>query len=152
VLRESGWDLRSDPTAWERLVDACEFAKIALATEPVAMVSIAEVDDAAPTGVATVAIRREELVDLTADLVRRTFVHCDEALAMAGLRASDVQAVFMAGGSSQLPGLRELVGSYFGRRPRVDLDPLHVVALGASIAAVRPDLHVILQSGAYHHP
>ncbi|MFO0692424.1 MAG: Hsp70 family protein [Polyangiales bacterium] len=149
VLRESGWDLRTDPIAWERLVDACEWAKVALADEPFTTISVAEVDDAAPTGIATVTISRDELVGLTLELARKTFVHCDEALTMAGIHARDVQAVFLAGGSSKLPGLKDLVGQYFGKRPRMDIDPMHVVAIGASLAATRPELSVILQSGAY---
>jgi molecular chaperone DnaK (HSP70) len=65
-------------------------------------------------------------------------------LSDASLRARDVDAVFLAGGSTLLPGLRDDVREYFGKRARFDLDPLHVVAIGASVAAARPDLSGLL--------
>jgi molecular chaperone DnaK (HSP70) len=81
---------------------------------------------------------------LTLDLVRRTFAMCDEVLAQASLKARDIEAVFLAGGSTRLPGLRGYIESYFGRRPRVDLDPMEVVSMGASLAAARPAVSELL--------
>ena len=50
----------------------------------------------------------------------------------------DIQAVFLAGGATLLPGVRDAVAEYFGRKLRYELDPMHVVSLGASMAAARP--------------
>jgi molecular chaperone DnaK (HSP70) len=68
---------------------------------------------------------------LCADLVRRTFRSCDEALRAAGLRAGQLSAVLLAGGTTHLPAIRESVEHYFGRAASMDHDPLEVVALGA---------------------
>ena len=81
---------------------------------------------------------------LTLDLVRRTFSMCDEVLAQAGLKARDMEAIFLAGGSTRLPGLNAYIESYFGKRPRSDLDPMQVVGLGASLAAARPAVAELL--------
>ena len=42
------------------------------------------------------------------------------------------------GGGTRLLGLNERLRAYFGKRPRSDLDPMHVVGIGASYAAARP--------------
>ena len=91
-----------------------------------------------------VAIERSELAALTSDFVRRTFSLCDLVLDEARITTREIDAVFLAGGSTRLPGLREMVGTYFGKRARFDLDPMHVVAIGASLAALRPDLSSLL--------
>ncbi len=90
-------------------------------------------------------LERSELAAITTDLVRRTFAICDLVLADAGLKARDIDAVFLAGGSTRLPGLREMVRTYFGKRARFDLDPMHVVAIGASTVATRPGLFELLE-------
>jgi molecular chaperone DnaK (HSP70) len=59
-----------------------------------------------------------------------------------------MEAVFLAGGSTRLPGLCEYIESYFGKRPRSDLDPLLVVSMGASLAAARPAVADLLDSCA----
>jgi molecular chaperone DnaK (HSP70) len=38
----------------------------------------------------------------------------------------------LAGGSTRVRGLREDVARYFGREPRCEIDPMTVVAVGAS--------------------
>ncbi len=48
-----------------------------------------------------------------------------------GLRAGDVSAVLLAGGSTHLPVIRESVEHYFGRTACMDHEPTEVVALGA---------------------
>lgn len=140
VLRESGWDLRNDPVIFDRLIVAAERAKRELATEEVSALDVAEVDEAAPSTVASVRLTRARLTELAQPLIQQTFLICDEVLAKAGVLAREVEAVFLAGGSTALPNVRVAVQQYFGKRPRIDQDPMHVVAVGASLAALRPDL------------
>lgn len=144
VLAEHRWDLRTDPESFGRLIGACCAAKETLADQERAFVEIAEVDPSAPLGALRVAIERSELAALTSDFVRRTFSLCDLVLDEARITTREIDAVFLAGGSTRLPGLREMVGTYFGKRARFDLDPMHVVAIGASLAALRPDLSSLL--------
>ena len=47
-------------------------------------------------------IPRERLNGLAAQLVRRTFIICDEVLMQVGAKARDVDAVFLAGGATHL--------------------------------------------------
>ncbi|MGB5812238.1 MAG: Hsp70 family protein [Polyangiales bacterium] len=144
TLARDSWDLTSDAVTFDRLVLACELAKCELSESEEAAIAIPSVDPAAPESCGVIQITREEVQELTLDLVRRTFVICDEVLASAELKARDIEAVFLAGGSTRLPGLRAYVESYFSKRPRYDLDPMNVVSLGASLAAARPAVSELL--------
>lgn len=144
TLSRDGWDLTNDAVTFDRLVLASELAKCELSEFEQAAIAIPSVDPAAPQSCGVVPITRDEVRQLTLDLVRRTFGICDEVLAQSGLKARDMQAVFLAGGSTRLPGLRAYVESYFGKRPRFDLDPMQVVSLGASLAAARPAVSELL--------
>ncbi len=144
TLARDCWDLTNDAVTFDRLVNACELAKCELSESEEAAIAIPSVDHAAPESCGVIAITREEVQQLTLDLVRRTFVICDEVLAEARVKARDIEAVFLAGGSTLLPGLRGYIESYFGKRPRFDLDPLGVVSMGASLAAARPAVSQLL--------
>ena len=144
VLKTSNWDLKSDPITYARLMLACEQAKCALALDESATLDIAQLDPAAPPEVASFVVTRDMLQSAAHPLIQRTFGICDEVLSEAKLNARDVQAVFMAGGSTRLFMLHSMVNQYFGRRLRVDLNPEHVVALGASMVAARPELWPLL--------
>ncbi len=149
VLRADGWDLANDEETFDRLLWACEEAKTRLAHDDVTTIEIAAIDPAAPPSVRPIVFDRKLLDTITGDIVRASFVHCDAALAQAGLHARDIDAVFLAGGSTLLPMVAPMVTEYFGKRPRRDLDPMHVVAIGASLVASRPDLAIAAASGVY---
>jgi molecular chaperone DnaK len=144
VLRGYGWDLRSDHEVFARLVFESEAAKLRLASSETAVIELAHIDPAAPAALTGVPIDRSAVLQLSSSLIRRTFGICDEVLSQAGLGAKDIQAVFLAGGSTMLPGVRDTVAQYFGRKLRYELDPMHVVALGASIVAARSGLSSLL--------
>lgn len=144
TLSRDGWDLTNDAVTFDRLVMACEMAKCELTESEQAAIAIPSVDPAAPESCGIIPISRDEVQQLTLDLVRRTFGICDEVLAQASLRARDIDAVFLAGGSTLLPGLRAFISKYFDKRPRSDLDPMHAVSLGASLAAARPAVSELL--------
>jgi molecular chaperone DnaK (HSP70) len=146
VLRSAGWDLRSEPVTFARLVLACEEAKCGLSEHEAMRLDIAAIDPAAPPSLTDVLVDRAMLDAAAEPLIRRTFGHCDAVLSKAGLRAREVQAVFLAGGSSRLRLLQSMVSEYFSRKLRSDLNPEHVVALGASIAAARPELWPLLEA------
>lgn len=80
-------------------------------------------------------LTRAELDRLVAPIVERTLAPCRRALADAGLRAADVDAVVLVGGSTRIPLVRTAVAELFGREPLCSLDPDQVVALGAGVQA-----------------
>lgn len=144
VLRTTGWDLSADAQTFDRLVLETEKAKRKLSEQFSVIIDVADVDAAAPAGLEPVTLSRPKALALVSDLVRRTFAICDDVLRSAGLKTKDLDAVFMAGGSTALPGVAEHVQEYFGKRPRTDIPPMEAVAIGASLAAARPNLGELL--------
>lgn len=133
VVRAHGWDLRTDALVFDRLLSRAEQAKIQLCFATQTRIDLTEVDPAAPLAGASLVVDRARLEEVGRDLVTRTFAVCDEALRAAGLKTRDVTAVFLAGGATLLPSVRSGVAGYFAQLPRCDIDPLEVVALGASL-------------------
>jgi Fe-S protein assembly chaperone HscA len=80
-------------------------------------------------------LTRDEFEELIRPIVEQTLGPCRNALADAGLQASQVDEVVMVGGSTRIPLVRTLVGELFGRTPHTELNPDEVVALGAAVQA-----------------
>jgi molecular chaperone DnaK len=95
-----------------------------------------EVDVRLPEGTRIArTLTRAELEGLIAPIVDRTLGPCRQALADAGMRPADVDAVVLVGGSTRIPLVRAKVRELFGREPLCELDPDQVVALGAGVQA-----------------
>jgi len=80
-------------------------------------------------------LTRAQLHELIDPLISQTLSPCRRALRDAGVKAGEVAEVVMVGGSTRVPRVRERVGEFFGRAPRVDIDPDKVVAIGAATQA-----------------
>jgi molecular chaperone HscA len=78
---------------------------------------------------------RATLDALIAPHVERTLAIVGRVLDDAGVAAHEVQGVVLAGGSTYVPLVRRRVADLFGRSPLTELDPEHVVALGAALQA-----------------
>jgi molecular chaperone DnaK len=144
VLSRFGWDLRTDPEVMDRLMVQCEYAKVRLGLDTEASIDLEKVDPAAPIASQRVHIERGAFEELTRDFVARTFVVCDETLGRAGLTVRDIDTVLLSGGTTILPMVREGVARYFGKAPHFELNPMEVVALGASVAPAPRRAHSAL--------
>jgi molecular chaperone DnaK len=78
-------------------------------------------------------VTREELERLAAPWLARTQRLCRQALADAALKAEDLSAVLVVGGSTRMPAVRRAVAELFGCEPDVSQHPDEAVALGATI-------------------
>jgi Fe-S protein assembly chaperone HscA len=78
---------------------------------------------------------RAEFETMIRPIVDRTLEPCRQALADAGLQASQIDEVVLVGGSTRIPLVKRLVGELFGRTPHSELNPDEVVALGAAVQA-----------------
>ncbi len=76
-----------------------------------------------------------ELENLISKLVRKTLKICDQALLDAGLDHSELKEIVLVGGSTRLTKVRESIVNHYGKNPMVDLNPDHVVCIGASLQA-----------------
>jgi molecular chaperone DnaK (HSP70) len=114
------------------LRQARQRAKIRLCFFDKTTVDLAGVDPSGPTAAEQLPVGRDMLEPIAAEMVRRTFLTCDRVLADAGLQPSDLGAIFLAGGSTHLAKVQEGVQTYFGKPGRFELEPIEVIALGAS--------------------
>jgi actin-like ATPase involved in cell morphogenesis len=124
-----------DPVAADalaRIRALCVRTKIELSTEPDVVLSVP-----LPSGPREVTVTRLEFnavirpsVELTVSALRRT-------IASAGLRDDDLSAVLLAGGSSRVPLVTQLVFEEFDRPVRVTQHPKFTVALGAATVAAQ---------------
>lgn len=81
------------------------------------------------------AVTREEFEALAAPLIERTLQSCRRALLDADLEPNQVDEVVLVGGSTRVPAVRAAVERLFGRKPHTELNPDHVVAMGAAVQA-----------------
>lgn len=68
-------------------------------------------------------------------LLVRTEMLVDDALDHASLKASDINAVVLVGGSTRVPAVHDLLRTKFGQEPLRHINPDEAVALGAAVQA-----------------
>ncbi|KAA5837327.1 Hsp70 family protein [Saccharopolyspora hirsuta] len=125
----------ADPAAAEalaRIRATCVRAKIELSTEPDVTLTVP-----LPSGPRELTVARREFdaairpsVEVAVDALRRT-------VASAGLRGDDLSAVLLAGGSSRVPLVTQLVLAQFDKPVRMAHHPKFTVALGAAAIAAQ---------------
>ncbi len=134
-LEENRIDPRGEPQSWERIRTAAEWLKCQLSQHDNAEVTVEEVAYGAGGASLdlTYQMNRAELSKLAHPLLARSFDVCEEAMKLASVRPTQLDAVVLVGGSTRMPLVREMVGHYFGKSPRADVDPDVVVAWGAAV-------------------
>jgi molecular chaperone DnaK len=133
---EHGLDPREDRKALARLTHAAEQAKIELSAQP--FVRVREeylLEKGGRARHLDVEIERHTLEALIADRLADTLTAFDQALADAGLKASDLAKVLFVGGSTRIPLVWQMVAEHTGQEPMVEINPDEAVALGAGVQA-----------------
>lgn len=134
--KETGIDLRTDRTALQRLKEAAEKAKQELSTVVQTDISLPFITaDASGPRHLNLTLTRARLEQLTGELIERTTVPMRQALADAGVRPNDIDAVVLVGGQTRMPAVQEMVRRFFNREPHRGMNPDEVVAIGAAIQA-----------------
>lgn len=82
-----------------------------------------------------IPITRANLEQIAAPWIAKTLRLCRQAMADASLRAEDLNAVILVGGSTRMPAVRQAVAELFGKEPDVSQHPDEAIALGATIQA-----------------
>jgi molecular chaperone DnaK len=130
-------DLTQVPMALSRLRDAAEAAKKALSAASETMMQLpflANDQHGAPINYER-SVTRDEIEQLTQDLLDKVEAPCRRALADAGLSAADVEEVLLVGGMTRWPAVQRTVEKLFNRKPSKGANPDEVVALGAAAYA-----------------
>lgn len=87
-----------------------------------------------------VTVAREEFEQAISGRVSQAELLCEATLDEARLKPADIKAVFLAGGSTRIPTIRESVKRVFRQEPVATANVDEVVALGAALyAAYRSD-------------
>ena len=82
-----------------------------------------------------IGLNNEKFNELIGEMVTKSIKICDNALLDAGLDASVLKEIVLVGGSTRSKVLREAIAEHYDRRPMVDLNPDHVVCIGAALQA-----------------
>ena len=132
--KAEGIDLSNDRMAMQRLREAAEKAKIELSGVMSTNINLPFITAGAdgPKHL-DMDLTRAKFEEMTADLVERTMGPTRQAMADAGMSASDINKVLLVGGSTRIPAVQEAVKSITGKDAFKGINPDECVAVGAAI-------------------
>jgi molecular chaperone DnaK len=131
---EYSMDLHDDPTAWRRLLEAAEKAKIELSNVIESEINLPYLtaDKTGPKHIQR-KLTRAKLEDLIRDIVNRCDGPMRQAIADAKLRPNEIDKIILIGGPTRMPIVRQYVEKFIGKKAERGVDPMEAVALGAAI-------------------
>ena len=134
--KEEGIDLSKDRMALQRLRESAEKAKMELSTVPETEINLPFIsaDQTGPKHLVK-KLTRARFEQLVEDLLQRTVDPTRQALADAGVSATQIDEVVLVGGSTRVPKVQEIVKNIFGKEPHKGVNPDEVVAIGAAVQA-----------------
>jgi len=115
--------------ALTRLRRDCVEAKESLSFDTETMIPVA-----LPGLHTRVRLNRSELESMIAPSLADTVTATQRAMRSAGVRADEVSAILLAGGSSRIPLVAQLLSTEFQRPVIADPHPEHSIAMGAAVA------------------
>ena len=129
-----GLDLRKDKMALQRLKEAAESAKKTLSQVTTASVSLPFITmvNGQPKHLNT-SLTRATFESITKPLIDRARGPCEACLRDAKLSTKDVDEVILVGGSTRMPSAQRVAEEIFGKKPKMDVNPDEVVAVGAAV-------------------
>src|SRR5512135_967886 len=132
----TGVDVRNDPKAAARLIEAAETAKIELSTSVTTHISLPFVASSGgePRHL-ELDLNRTELERLVRSVIDRCKAPVEQALHDAGITPRDVDRVVFVGGPTRMPVVRAFFEDMFGRKAEMGVDPMECVAAGAAVQA-----------------
>ena len=132
--KAEGIDLSNDKVAMQRLKEAAEKAKIELSGVTSSTINLPYITaDATGPKHLDVTLTRAKFNELTAHLVDATMTPVRQAMADAGVKASDLSKVLLVGGSSRIPAVQDAVKTITGKEGFKGINPDECVAVGAAI-------------------
>ncbi|KAL0211562.1 hypothetical protein RCL1_005188 [Eukaryota sp. TZLM3-RCL] len=85
-----------------------------------------------------ITLTRQELENQCSSLFQRCLYTVEEVMKRANIRANQIDAVLLVGGSSRIPKIQEIMERKFGRKVLSIVQPDHALAYGACIAHLYP--------------
>ena len=133
--KEYGLNLKEDRMSLQRIRDAAEQAKCDLSTLRQVEINLPFIitsKDGQPLHIQK-TLTRDQLEEMTMDLVTRTVDICESTLEEAGIQPEDIQDIILVGGMTRVPVVQNKVREFFDKEPCKGVHPDEVVALGAAI-------------------
>jgi len=134
IEEENGVNLRDDRKNLNRLRDAGEMAKIRLSSKrSTTMKTHLNIDGSELNP--HLVLAREKLEELIKPELNRLGHPLEQALTDSGLDPQDIDKLVLVGGPTRMPIIRKYFRDFFGVKPEEGIDPMGIVATGASIQA-----------------
>jgi len=133
-LKDTGTDLRKDPMAHQRLIEASEKAKIELSTTTQTEINlpyITVVDNIPKHLVKT--INQAKFNQLIQFYIDDTIKLIKSSMKKGDKKVTDIDNIVLVGGSTRIPYLVENIEKYFGKKCDKSLNPDTSIASGAAI-------------------
>jgi len=134
--RETKIEIRNQVVRWQRLLIAAEKAKRELSFRDQTVLGL---PDAALTPEGSLSLRfpvtREQFNECSSELVERSLETCRETLEIQQINPDEVDTVYLSGGTSAIPAIKEALAGMFGQTPRVAIPPERAVVIGAALQA-----------------
>jgi molecular chaperone DnaK len=137
-LQENKFDLRKDPQALQRLIEAAEKAKIELSSAVETTISLPFITFDPETRTPMHLERkltRAQFENLISDLLERVRKPVLQALEDAKMTPTKIDEVILVGGSTRVPAVKALVEKLLQKTPNESVNPDEAVALGAAVQA-----------------
>jgi molecular chaperone DnaK len=134
VEKKYGVRLEGDMKSLSRLREAGENAKIQLSTGLSTTVN-SEIGQGNSKKTASVTLTREKFEELIKPQLDRLQRPVQQALKDSGMSSRDVDRLILVGGPTRIPSVRKYFGNFFEVRPEIGIDPMGIVATGASVQA-----------------
>ncbi len=128
--REHGIDLRVESYTHQDLWDKAEIAKKDLSFRDNIAIALA-----AGEKTLRIDIDREFFNEIIEDLIQQTEDCMDCVIQAASMNWNQIDTILLAGGSSRIPAVREMIKRVTGKDVARDMNPDECVAMGAAIQA-----------------
>jgi len=133
IEEKHGVNLRDDGRNLNRLRDAGEMAKIHLSSKrSTTLKTQLNIDGSLNPHIVLTRDKLEELIKPQLDRLRYPL---ERAFKDAGLEPQDIDKLVLVGGPTMMPIVRKYFRDFFGMEPEEGIDPMGIVAIGASIQA-----------------
>jgi molecular chaperone DnaK len=134
--RQSGVDVKADPRARARVLEAAEIAKIELSASTTAHISLPFIGMAGGQAQhLDMDLTRTDLERIVRPVIDRCRGPVEQALRDAGIASRDVDRLVFVGGPTRMPSVRAFFEDLFARKAEMGVDPMECVAAGAALQA-----------------
>jgi molecular chaperone DnaK len=134
--RQSGVDVKADPRARARLLEAAEIAKIELSASTTTHLSLPFIGMAGGQAQhLDMDLTRTDLERIVRPVIERCRGPVEQALRDAGIAPRDIDRLVFVGGPTRMPMVRAFFEDLFARKAEMGVDPMECVAAGAALQA-----------------